>query len=247
MNRLLIIGLLACLHATLSLGQSKDSKIVAGYIWGLGRTPSVNELTYWRGQADQSVKQYTELHRNWIRQNAEARTAVIRQSYMDAFGSQPTDAEIKYWSKFDQTFAEMQDNHLSFIRGNTGVRDDVIQASYRTAFGRAPQSGELSYWQRQGGLRYATLLVCHETYKKDNPQCTNCATAGKQGSSTTFLLPASTTSGLSQGIVNPDGIVKNILPRAPGPDFPQTIVGFQSVTLISVDHPRYPISSYVLN
>jgi hypothetical protein len=178
MKNRISLALLALLLSSpvLTLAQTKAGKIQAAYLCAFGRGADGGEINYWTGQPDQSVSQYVNLHRNFIRQSAGEREAVIRRSYQDAFGRPANDGEVKHWSQYNQTYAEMLNNHLNYIRDNGGVKDEVIRASYRQSFGREPQTGELTFW-RQHTHTYNQLVAMHETWKQTNPSGANTGSA----------------------------------------------------------------------
>lgn len=177
-----VLGLLAA--PSVIMAQSKPGKIIMAYTLALGRGPTAAEGTYWMGQPEKSLSDYTVGHKSWLQGQAYEAEQVIRRGYFDAFGFQPDALELKYWMNSKPTYAELFSNNLNFMNGQADNQKAkkmlMINASYQNAFGRNADQGELNYWMSQPTIAYGRLTAIHQTYKNTNSknQVTCGATLG---------------------------------------------------------------------
>jgi len=102
------------------------------------------------------------------------RDLIIKQSYEEAFGSDPTAAEVKYWEGRQdwKSKGDLVNFHRQGIKTNPTLVDKIVTNSYAKAFGRAPVQGEWNFWRpaiKQNGNTYTEVLAAHEKWKQTVP------------------------------------------------------------------------------
>ena len=103
---------------------------------------------------------------------AEAQRA-ITQTYVQAFGRQPTQPEIDFWLKDPRARdpAQVLEVHRGRLKQGIEV-DETIARSYAEAWKRAPTADELRFWKSEitaKGLLHADVVNQHREYLRANP------------------------------------------------------------------------------
>jgi hypothetical protein len=186
-----LLATVMLLISTLTYAQTEqEQRIRTSYLLAFGRDASGGEVTYWKGQGNRSVGDLYNNHKAYIKSDNNTRRQAIIQSYVDALGYNPTEAEISYHSQFNRTYTEMMNEHMKYVSANAGEYNKVIRRSYQKVFGRPATDGEVAYWSGQAKSSYLMLISYHDTWKK-----ANTAAAPAKG--------ASTTAGLQINFTNP--------------------------------------------
>lgn len=76
----------------------RETSLQDAYWEAFGRAPSDAEKKHWIGRTDWKDKAaLVELHRQWIRSNAQAQNEVVGHSYWQVFGRLPIEGEKQFW------------------------------------------------------------------------------------------------------------------------------------------------------
>lgn len=167
MKKIKLLLLFLSLAVGTVMAQSTE-RIQASYLVALGRVPNSGEIAYWRGQGNLSVQQLIDRHKKYIGEDRGTRESIIRKSYVDVLGYNPSPDEVKYHSQFNRTYAQMVNEHIEYAKRYGHIHDNIIKNSYQLAFRRQPNDGELRYWKQFGVISYSYLVSMHEEYKKAN-------------------------------------------------------------------------------
>jgi len=132
----------------------KENMIRRSYEDGFGRTPTADELTYWKSRTDwETYEDLIKLHRVHIQTNDKAQVSVITASYYAVFWRGPNEAELKYWTdqlKASGTiFKELRDGHRNYAKNDKIMREALIHNAFRTVLGRDASASELTAWTAQ--------------------------------------------------------------------------------------------------
>ncbi len=178
--------------------QTKDEIIHGSYFVAFGRTANSGELNYWRQNVrNQTISQMVSNHKNYIRSNQYEREQTVKRSYMDAFGWQPSNDELRYWSGQNKTYGELMNNHINnWLNIYPDKKKHVIKQSYYKVFGRAANADELQYWMSQPTYSFVQLVATHSTWKQKN----------QSRSSVTGVKPNLNTNGISTAGLSPQAI-----------------------------------------
>lgn len=177
-------GLLALFVLTVfsfsAKAQSKDEIIHGSYFLAFGRYANNGELNYWRQNVgNRNMQQMVQNHREYMRSNPGEREQVVKRSYMDAFGWQPSADELRYWSGQNKTYSELMANHINnWLNVYPDKKTLVIKQSYYKVFNRSATADEVRYWMGQPTCSYVQLVAMHTTWKQQN-QRSSTATAIK--------------------------------------------------------------------
>lgn len=104
----------------------------------------------------------------------EIRASEINDSYLVAFGRQPTSAEINYWkNEPDHAVDKALDYHARWLSSTAGTQDriDTIKRSIVTVFKRQASTCEINYWSsylQSHNKLYRDLVRFHADFGRDN-------------------------------------------------------------------------------
>lgn len=152
------------------IAQSKDEIINVSYFITFGRYANSGEMNYWRQNlGGRNISQMVDNHRQYMNGNPVEKEKAIRNSYMDAFGWQPSADEIRYWLGQNKTYAELLKNHVdNWLNVYPDRKEHVIKQSYLKVFNRYPNTDELRYWKGQPTCPFVQLVAMHTTWKQQN-------------------------------------------------------------------------------
>ena len=209
LSRNVIFAMLAMLTLSFSTSvnaQSKDEIINASYFVAFGRYASSGELNYWRQNVgNRNIPQMVENHRNYLKSNRYEKEKVVKNSYMDAFGWQPSADELRYWSSQNRTYAELMKNHIdNWLNIYPDKKEHVIRQSYYKVFNRNATRDEVKYWKRQPTYSFVQLVAMHTTWKQNN-RSTSSATSIRPNIKTSSVSTASLSSQAASGIIAAGG------------------------------------------
>ena len=206
MKSLLLKKLSFCLIALFSLSllpsaanaQTKEEVIHGSYFVAFGRFANSGELSYWlKNVGSRTIPQMVSSHRSYIKSNQYEREQTVRRSYKDAFGWQPSNDELKYWSSQYKTYGELMNNHINnWLNIYADKKEHVIKQSYYKAFGRAATVEEVKYWKGQQTYSYAQLVAMHTTWKQKN----------QYSSSVTGIKPNLNSNDISTALFSPNAV-----------------------------------------
>ena len=150
--------------------QSKDEIINASYFVAFGRYANSGEMNYWRQNlGGKTIPQMVENHRGYLKSNRYEKEKVVKNSYMDAFGWQPSSDELRYWSSQNKTYAELMKNHIeNWLNVYPDKKEHVIRQSYYKVFNRNANNDEVRYWRNQPTCSFVQLVAMHTTWKQNN-------------------------------------------------------------------------------
>jgi hypothetical protein len=152
-----------------SLANTKEEKIVASYMMTFARLPRTDEINYWKGQPDYSLKEHIEFRRKWMVNNDRKELeGAIKSSYATIFGRAPLKPELDYWMGQQLVYCEMIGHHTEFLKTHKAEWDSVIIQSYKYSFGRLPRTDEANYWKSQTPIPYSELIRKHDDWKSKN-------------------------------------------------------------------------------
>lgn len=189
-----------------AVAQSKDEIINVSYFIAFGRYASSGELNYWRQNLNgKTIAQMVQNHRQYMNSNPVEKQKAIRNSYMDAFGWQPSADELRYWTGQNKTYAELLKNHVdNWLSVYPDKKEHVIKQSYLKVFNRYPSSDELKYWKGQPTYSFVQLVAMHTTWKQNN-QSKSSVTNIKPNLNANDISTASISSQAAAGAVAAGG------------------------------------------
>lgn len=168
---LTFIGLLGFLMVDAQLSaQEKRERVQASYMIVSGRAPKQGELDYWTKQADLTISQLVDYHKQYIGKDATFHRELIIKSYIDALGRRPSDEEIKYWIAGVDTYTDLMKKHIQWLTGNPAEYEKTIKRSYKYVLNRLPNADELTWWKAQGTYSFIALCGCHADWARRNNQ-----------------------------------------------------------------------------
>lgn len=176
------LGLIVFFSATIfsfsAKAQSRDEIIHGSYLVAFGHFANSGELNYWRPKVGNStILQMVENHRNFLGSNPAEKEKVVRQSFMDAFGWQPSNDEVRYWSGQNKTYGELMSYHISkVLNAYPDKRALVIKQSYYKVFSRNATNDEVRYWMSQPTCSFVQLVAMHTTWKQKNQNSSGLTT-----------------------------------------------------------------------
>jgi hypothetical protein len=152
------------------IAQTKDEIINVSYFIAFGRYANSGEINYWRQNiGSRTMAQMVENHRQYMNSNPVEKEKAVRNSYMDAFGWQPSADELRYWTGQNKTYAELMKNHVdNWLNVYPDRKEHVIKQSYLKVFNRYPSADELRYWKVQATVPFIQLVAMHTTWKQQN-------------------------------------------------------------------------------
>jgi hypothetical protein len=188
------------------IAQSKDEIINVSYFVAFGRYASSGEMNYWRQNLNgKNIPQMVENHRQYMNSNPVEKEKAIKNSYMDAFGWQPSADEVRYWSGQNKTYAELLKNHVdNWLSVYPDKKEHVIKQSYLKVFNRYPTADELKYWKGQRTCSFVQLVAMHTTWKQNN-QTTSSSITIKPNIKTNDVSTAALSSQAIAGVVAAGG------------------------------------------
>jgi hypothetical protein len=90
---------------------------------------------------------------------AQDRPTMIRQSYDESFGRQPSQGEIDYWNGRQDwsTKDQLINFHMQGLKTNAGLQSEAVRAAYAQAGLNVPGDAMLQYWMADVG-RYPRVV-----------------------------------------------------------------------------------------
>lgn len=166
----LLLTILSLSFSSSIIAQTKDEIINLSYFIAFGRYANSGEMNYWRQNlGSRNMSQMVENHRQYMNANPVEKEKAVRNSYMDAFGWQPSADELRYWSGQNRTYAELMKNHVeNWLNVYPDRKEHVIKQSYVKVFNRYPNAAELKYWKGQATVPFIRLVAMHTTWKQQN-------------------------------------------------------------------------------
>ena len=159
------IGMLGFLMADAQLSaQEKKERVQASYMIVIGKPPIPGELDHWTKQADLSISQLVDYHKQYIPQDMTFHRNLIIKSYVDALGRRPSEDEIKYWATGVDTYTDLMKKHITWLTGNPAEYEKTLIRSYKHILKRVPFGDELTWWKQQGVYSYVALCGCHSDW-----------------------------------------------------------------------------------
>lgn len=145
-----ILMSLFALGGTAFAQSVRDAIVTKSYEEAFGRSPSAGELSHWSGRKDwTTLSSLIDLHRQYIRGNADIQNQIVRKSYLTAFGREPNAGELNHWvgqAKNGTTYGEMVAGHRAFLAANPPApapnRDPWIGKAFQEVARRDPQGDE---------------------------------------------------------------------------------------------------------
>lgn len=208
MNFCLSALLVLSLFSSAANAQSKDEIIHGSYFVAFGRFANSGEVTHWRQNVgSRSIQQMVTNHRDYIKSNSNEREQVVKRSYMDAFGWQPSPEELRYWSGQNKTYGDLMTNHINnWLNVYPDKREHVIKQSYYKVFGRTATAAELRYWIGQPTYTFVQLVATHTTWKQKNQNSSTVtgvrSNINANGISTAGLSPQAISGVVASGGLN---------------------------------------------
>lgn len=194
----LVVLLFLSLASTPVAAQSKDEIIQGGFLVALGRSANSSEWKHWRtALGGRTIQQMVDALREAVKTNEYEREQTVRRSFLDAFGWQPSDDELRYWSRQNKTYGELMANHVNnWLDIYPDRKKHIIKQSYYKVFGRSATEAELTYWMGQATCSYVQLVAMHATWKGQN----------QKTSTVTRIQPHLRSSGIATAALSPQAI-----------------------------------------
>lgn len=201
-NIFLLLTIFSLSFSSSVIAQTKDEIINVSYFIAFGRYASSGEINYWRQNlGSRNISQMVENHRQYMNSNPVEKEKAVRNSYMDAFGWQPSADELRYWSGQNKTYAELMKNHVdNWLNVYQDRKEHVIKQSYLKVFNRYPNTDELRYWKGQATVPFIQLVAMHTTWKQQN----------QTRSSSTSIKPNIKTNDVSTAAISPQAAAQAV-------------------------------------
>ena len=198
----LLLTIFSLSFSSAIIAQTKDEIINVSYFIAFGRYSNSGEISYWRQNlGSRNISQMVENHRQYMNSNPVEKEKAIKNSYMDAFGWQPSADELRYWSGQNKTYAELLKNHTdNWLNVYPDKKAHVIKQSYLKVFNRYPNADELKYWNGQATVPFIQLVAMHTTWKQKN----------QTKSSSTSIKPNIKTKDVSTAAISPQAAAQAV-------------------------------------
>jgi hypothetical protein len=109
-----------------------------------------------------------ERHRAELQTSAAAREHTARAAWFDAFGREPSAAELSAEAALPHTYPERLQRHLARLREHTDEYREVIHRAYRLVVHRDAYAEEFEYWRPHGIRSFVVLVACVEDWARRN-------------------------------------------------------------------------------
>lgn len=201
-RKMIICTLAFCLISIFStsvFAQSKNEIIHGSFFVAFGRFANSDELKYWlQNVGNRTIQQMVFLHKDHIKNSQSEREQIVKRSYMDAFGWEPSTDELRYCAGQNKTYSELMTSHVNnWLNVYPERKELVIKQSYYKVFGRNATAAELKYWMAQPTYTFVQLVAMHATCKLKN----------QNNSSVTIIRPNITSNGISTALFSELAIV----------------------------------------
>jgi hypothetical protein len=145
----------------------QEERIAASFVLALGRSPAPAETEQWAKDGSRSVADLMARHRHQLQSDPVAAQAVIVKAIRDAFGREPSDAEIK-----DRTgnaiYTELMQRHIRWLGEHAAEYEQIMNRAYQLLLRRDAYSVEIEYWKHQPALSFALLVACIDDWARRN-------------------------------------------------------------------------------
>ena len=202
-TRLLTIALLTSFASSAFAQYDKKQTIEASYVMALDRNATSSEVNYWMGQPLKGdfLGQMVETHRGWLQSNPNEKRTMIRKAYKDAYGIDPSNAEVEKNMQMNYHYTDWINNHLAWIGKSDAEKTQVYTRAYNKILGRNPSNDELKYW-KQGAYAYYLVAGCLQTCKQSSSSGSCLARIISPSSSSVLQVPANQPLAMSAAKIN---------------------------------------------
>lgn len=107
-------------------------------------------------------------HRAALATDPVARERTARAAWRDAFGREPSAAELSTDAALPLTYTERVQRHLERLHAAPTEYREVIQRAYRLVVHRDAYAEESEYWRPHGTLTFVVLVACVEDWARRN-------------------------------------------------------------------------------
>lgn len=146
-----------------SPAQNRERSIVAHAI-AFGRVPvAPTEI-----DATVPLSATVENHRAALERDVAARAGVARAAWLDAFGCEPSESELRGESTLALTYAARMQRHLARLATEPAEYRETIRRAYARVVQRDAYPEELDYWRPHGALPFVALAACVEDWARRN-------------------------------------------------------------------------------
>lgn len=118
--------------------------------------------------AADSLAALVENRRAELQRDAAARAGAARAAWLDAFGREPSEAELRAESVLALTYAERMQRHLARLDADADENRETIRRAYALVVRREPYAEEFEYWRPHGALSFVALAACLEDWARRN-------------------------------------------------------------------------------
>ncbi|MCR6657081.1 MAG: hypothetical protein NVV63_15000 [Opitutus sp.] len=165
------------LLVALSLGVSLSAGIRAESLDGglpaaagllvLGRVPSADEIAAAEREGAKTAAQLREHFSKKLSAEKNARTLAAKQAWRDAFGRDPSQAELDAGAK-EASYVGLLRAHVKALGENAADYDAVVERVYQQVIRREPYDREMTYWRERGPLPYFLVASALENWAQRN-------------------------------------------------------------------------------
>ena len=165
------------LLVALSLGVSLSGGIRAESLDGglpaaagllvLGRVPSADEIAAAEREGAKTAAQLREHFSKKLSAEQNARTLAAKQAWRDAFGRDPSQAELGAGAK-EASYVDLLRAHVKALGENAADYDAVVERVYQQVIRREPYDREMTYWRERGPLPYFLVAAALENWAQRN-------------------------------------------------------------------------------
>jgi hypothetical protein len=151
--------------ATATAQTETQSTFAAACVVVLGRAPSSAELQ--RDSNGAPADQISRLQQQ-LQSDAALQHAVVIQSFHDAFGRAPTDAERAESANSHGSYTELMKRHIQWLADHPEEYEQVMHRAYPLVIHRDVYPEEIAYWKKQGTIPFALLVGAIEDWARRN-------------------------------------------------------------------------------
>lgn len=129
----------------------REATILRAYLRAYGKAPSrsqVDDLNSAILASDSKIKSFNDLVAKFIielKNNENNRKEVIKRSYLDALGYEPSASEISAWNvnTWTNTYENLALSHWQWLKADIKRRQELAKRVYNKIFNRDPSAAEI--------------------------------------------------------------------------------------------------------
>ena len=164
----LLVTLATIPSASRAEAPVQSERIAASFVLTLGRAPTAAEIASAEKVGICFGQRLVAHQRQRLESDPALKQATAIKAWRDAFGREPSLAELSGTPSGKQTYTEQVKSHIKYLAEHPEEYERVMERAYRLVIRRGVYAEEIAYWKKRDTLSYVLLVGCVEDWGRRN-------------------------------------------------------------------------------